>query len=296
MSIKETEMDRSRVDLSQIHRPAHNTGVKLQAYTRAFKGDLWGLAEEVGYLKFLGVDGLISSPTFEYPADAPDGPYAPLVDARSMPRVAKQLGGDGALQALHSALGSDIIHIMDAVVGHMSEKSRLWQRALAGNAQAQEYFRLITNPGLEWAAKVNIFGLENLIRVPELGPGVFRSATFYPDQVEYDITSPAVQRLHAKLIGEHMIDRLGAGGARLDAIAYVGGRTMETPDGTHNPSGLAYAQFLRREVFDLRPGTISIAEAGGSREGIREWLRNRRCHWAYDFGIAAIVMLCLLRQ
>jgi glycosidase len=268
------------------------TGVGMQVYLRSF-GGLKLLRRQIAYFTGLEIDFTITSPVGAYDPENPDGPYAPLFDGPGKPfRVSDEIGGEQELRATNTAFReARITTIPDLVLGHIGDTSDWWQRALAGDREAQDWFRIIDPGDLKnWRRKVNIFNYPNMLDVPGIGK---LSSTFYPPQIELDNSNPTVLAHHVSTL-EHMHDGLlYSGGGRGDAIAYAGGRTLTSRTGEHDPLGLDAAAYLRRNFFDLRPGTVLIAEAGGIREQIAVWLMKHRAHWAYDFGIGPIILYCI---
>jgi glycosidase len=256
------------------------------------------------YVGPMGYGMLLSSPNTEYVKEETiqqndgsyvqkkivpqDGIYAPLVnDIDGVPRVAEEFGGDqGIINFNTKLLQMGITPIGDVVVNHCGAESAIWKQALAGDPEMQALFRLIRDPeAAGFANHVNIFGLEGVRRVEELG--LYISQTFRPDQIEFDAANRRVRRYFERVI-RHMYD-MGYRGFRLDAIAYLASRVLQTLDGTHEPVALEFAQFLRK-IIDSLPGAFTIAEAGGERNAIAQWLRDKRCHLSYDFGIGPRIL------
>jgi glycosidase len=275
---------------------AGNRRTILQVYPESFEHGLRGIQRRTEYLEYMRFGALLSTPTLKW--HGKDRGYSPLVDPRQNPiaQVSEEFGTNEDLIALNGTLDeAGITPIGDVVVNHASEASPVVQAFLRGERWAQDWFRLITDEAHRqtFTNKVNIFGEASVRPIPELGEHVYRSATFYADQWEYDALSRKVRRYLANLI-RYMYNELGYRGFRLDAIAYAGTKYLQTETGTHEPTGLDLAHFIRG-VLDKLPGAFSIAEAGGNRQLVTQWMVGKRCHMAYDFGYPPAMLVALLR-
>jgi glycosidase len=261
------------------HPIANGRGVKVQVYSRSFDPrGVQGLADRLDWLKWMGVDGVITHPTHLHDPANPDGPYAPMDHMRVQP----EYGGEDGIQALNSLLrAAGVTPFGDLVANHADEQSDLVRRVFDDPARWADWFRLTRDPS-GWRNKVQIFGLKNAIYEPELK--LWRASTFYPNQWEFNADNPAVVAYVGR-VADWMVGHLGYGALRLDAIAYTAGTRLTTRTGEHEPAGFALALAIRERLGALaRPGQprpLTLAEAGGTIEDIARWLKVSDL--AYDF-------------
>ena len=189
-------------------------------YVDLFAGDLNGLRERLPYLQELGLTYLHLMPLFKSPDDNSDGGYA-VSDYR---QVNPPLGTMQQLAELAAELREQGISlVLDFVFNHTSDRHQWAQRALAGEAQYQDYYRMFpdrTTPDRYEQTLREIFPEQspgNFTYRPEIHQWVWTS--FYSFQWDLNYANPDVFNA---MLGEMLfLANQGVEVLRLDAVAFL---------------------------------------------------------------------------
>jgi amylosucrase len=120
--------------------------VGAMCYVDVFGGDIHGLRDRIPYLTELGITYLHLLPLFKVPSGDNDGGYA----VSSYREVMEELGTMEELAALATELRHrGISLVLDFVFNHTSDEHEWAQRALAGDAEHQAYYRMYPNRGCQ---------------------------------------------------------------------------------------------------------------------------------------------------
>ena len=300
--------------------------VVYQVYPRSFKdttgsglGDIAGVAQQIPYLKRLGVDAIWLSPF--YPSQLADGGY----DVDDYRNVDLKLGTmDDFDHLTKTAHAAGIKIVVDIVPNHSSNQHEWFKAALAAGPGSPERDRYIfrdgkgpngDEPPTNWIAS---FGGSAWTRVPD---GQWYLHMFTVEQPDWNWKNPDVRADFIKTL--HFWLDHGADGFRvdvahglakdldrddLDDFKIIGGE-MHCADGTHplydrNEVHDIYREW--RKVFnEYDPPAFAVAEAWvppehqyryASPEELgqvfnfefakKDWIRNDM-HLAIEEGIAA---------
>lgn len=300
--------------------------VVYQIYPRSFKdttgsglGDIAGVAQQIPYLKRLGVDAIWLSPF--YPSQLADGGYD-VDDYRNVdPKLGTMDDFDHLTKTAHAA---GIKIVVDIVPNHSSNQHEWFKAALAAGPGSPERDRYIfrdgkgpngDEPPTNWIAS---FGGSAWTRVPD---GQWYLHMFTVEQPDWNWKNPDVRADFIKTL--HFWLDHGADGFRvdvahglakdldrddLDDFKIIGGE-MHCADGTHplydrNEVHDIYREW--RKVFnEYDPPAFAVAEAWvppehqyryASPEELgqvfnfefakKDWIRNDM-HLAIEEGIAA---------
>lgn len=300
--------------------------VVYQVYPRSFKdttgsglGDIAGVAQQIPYLKRLGVDAIWLSPF--YPSQLADGGYD-VDDYRNVdPKLGTMDDFDHLTKTAHAA---GIKIVVDIVPNHSSNQHEWFKAALAAGPGSPERDRYIfrdgkgpndDEPPTNWIAS---FGGSAWTRVPD---GQWYLHMFTVEQPDWNWKNPDVRADFIKTL--HFWLDHGADGFRvdvahglakdldrddLDDFKIIGGE-MHCADGTHplydrNEVHDIYREW--RKVFnEYDPPAFAVAEAWvppehqyryASPEELgqvfnfefakKDWIRNDM-HLAIEEGIAA---------
>lgn len=300
--------------------------VVYQVYPRSFKdttgsglGDIAGVAQQIPYLKRLGVDAIWLSPF--YPSQLADGGYD-VDDYRNVnPKLGTMDDFDHLTKTAHAA---GIKIVVDIVPNHSSNQHEWFKAALAAGPGSPERDRYIfrdgkgpngDEPPTNWIAS---FGGSAWTRVPD---GQWYLHMFTVEQPDWnwknpDVCADFIKTLHFWL--DHGADGFRVDVAHglakdldrddLDDFKIIGGE-MHCADGTHplydrNEVHDIYREW--RKVFnEYDPPAFAVAEAWvppehqyryASPEELgqvfnfefakKDWIRNDM-HLAIEEGIAA---------
>lgn len=137
--------DLKALDAARIIDPAwfqSNRMIGAMCYVDLFAGDLHGLRKRIPYLAELGISMLHLMPVFKCPEGDNDGGYA-ISDYRS---VNAALGTIDELQEIATELRRrGISLVLDFVFNHTSDEHAWAMRALAGEEEFQNYYRMFEN-------------------------------------------------------------------------------------------------------------------------------------------------------
>ena len=300
--------------------------VVYQVYPRSFKdttgsglGDIAGVAQQIPYLKRLGVDAIWLSPF--YPSQLADGGYD-VDDYRNVdPKLGTMDDFDHLTKTAHAA---GIKIVVDIVPNHSSNQHEWFKAALAAGPGSPERDRYIfrdgkgpngDEPPTNWIAS---FGGSAWTRVPD---GQWYLHMFTVEQPDWNWKNPDVRADFIKTL--HFWLDHGADGFRVDVAHGLAkdldrddlddfkiiGDEMHYADGTHplydrNEVHDIYREW--RKVFnEYDPPAFAVAEAWvppehqyryASPEELgqvfnfefakKDWIRNDM-HLAIEEGIAA---------
>ena len=300
--------------------------VVYQVYPRSFKdttgsglGDIAGVAQQIPYLKRLGVDAIWLSPF--YPSQLADGGYD-VDDYRNVdPKLGTMDDFDHLTKTAHAA---GIKIVVDIVPNHSSNQHEWFKAALAAGPGSPERDRYIfrdgkgpngDEPPTNWIAS---FGGSAWTRVPD---GQWYLHMFTVEQPDWNWKNPDVRADFIKTL--HFWLDHGADGFRvdvahglakdldrddLDDFKIIGGE-MHCADGTHplydrnevhdiyrewrkvfneyNPPAFAVAEaWVPRSINTGMPRPKNSAKCSTSNFAKKDWIRNDM-HLAIEEGIAA---------
>jgi len=194
--------------------------IGAMCYVDLFAGDLAGLRERIPYFTELGVTYLHLMPLFKSPEGDNDGGYA----VSSYRDVDPPLGTMDELAQLATELRHHGISlVLDFVFNHTSDEHDWAKRALAGDPEYQEYYRMFPD-------RQQPDAIERTVRAifPDEHPGCFtyRSrirkwvwTTFHNYQWDLNYENPAVfSGMAADML---FLANQGVEVLRLDAVAFL---------------------------------------------------------------------------
>lgn len=189
-------------------------------YVDLFSGTLSKLREKIPYFKELGVTYLHLMPLFMSPEDNSDGGYA-VSDYR---QVNPALGTMQQLAGLAAELRqNDISLTVDFVFNHTSDEHDWVKRAMNGEREYMDYYRMFDDRSLPDIYEQNLREIfpeqdpGNFTYIPELRKWVW--TTFYHFQWDLNYANPAVFNA---MMGEMLfLANQGVEVLRLDAVAFI---------------------------------------------------------------------------
>ena len=245
------------------------------AYTERFAGTLRGVAEQVPYLKELGVNYLHLMPLLRTRDGDDDGGYA-VSDYR---RVRPELGTIDDLRALTKVLRAEGISlVLDLVLNHVAREHEWAVRARAGEQGYRRYFHVFTDRSLPDAYEGSLpevfpdFAPGNFSWDEELGGWVW--TTFNEFQWDLDWSNPDVFAEFADIV--LFLANAGVEVLRLDAIAFLWKRLGTNCQNQPEVHGIT--QALRALIRVACPATVLKAEAIVAPDDLVHYLGRGRHH------------------
>ena len=197
-----------------------NQMVGAVCYVDLFAGDLAGIRSKIPYFKELGLTYLHLMPLFQSPKVENDGGYA----ISSYREVDPALGTMDELQSLAADLRQEGIRlVLDFVFNHTSNQHEWAQRAVQGDPDFMDYYRIFPDRQMPDAYERHLREI-----FPDEHPGTFTFddeinqwvwTTFHSYQWDLNYANPAVFISMA----EEMLFLANAGVEilRLDAVAFI---------------------------------------------------------------------------
>ena len=275
---------------SDPHWHQSNRLVGATCYVDLFAGDLAGLRARIPYLSELGVNYLHLMPLYRTPEGDSDGGYA----VSSYREVRRDLGTIDELAELASELRYRGISLcLDFVFNHTSDESEWARRALAGEVEYQEFYRMFPDRQLPDAYERTLVPI-----FPDEHPGAFTYrdrikkwvwTTFHNYQWDLNYENPAV---FAAMLEEMLhLANLGVEVLRLDAVAFLWKRLGTTCQ------NLPEAHTIIRAYNGLAriaaPAMVFKSEAIVHPDEVRLYIDEGECQLSYNPQLMALLWSAL---
>jgi len=248
-------------------------------YVDRFAGDLEGLRKKIPYLQEVGISYLHLMPLFKCPRGDNDGGYA----ISSYREVDERYGTIDDLRDLARELRKHgISMVLDFVFNHTSDEHEWARKAMAGEEEYQEYYRL-------YGSRKEPDAYERTIRsiFPDEHPGCFtyRSAmrkwvwtTFHNYQWDLNYHNPSVFNAMA---GEMLyLANSGVEVLRMDAVPFL---WKELGTSCENlPQAHWLIQAYNSLVRIAAPALIFKSEAIVAPDEINRYISPDECHISYN--------------
>lgn len=263
-----------------------NRMVGAMCYVDLFATDLQGLREKIPYLLEMGITYLHLMPVFRAPEGDSDGGYA----VSSYREIHPPLGSMDDLTELAAELRRHGISlVVDFVFNHTSDEHEWAKKALTGDAEYQEYYRMFPDrelPDAYEASMVDVF--------PEERPGAFTYrtqlkkwvwTTFHSYQWDLNYENPAV---FSSMLEEMLfLANQGVEILRLDAVAFLWKR-VGTPS-----QNLPEAHWLIQAFNTLgsiaAPAMVFKSEAIVHPDEVRKYIGVEECQLSYNPQLMALL-------
>jgi amylosucrase/maltose alpha-D-glucosyltransferase/alpha-amylase len=271
---------------SDPHWHQSNRLVGAMCYVDLFAGDLTGLRSRIPYLAELGVNYLHLMPLYTAPSGDSDGGYA----VSSYREVRPDLGTMEELAELASELRYRGISLcLDFVFNHTSDEAEWAQRALAGDAEFQEYYRMFPDRRLPDAYERTLVPI-----FPDEHPGAFTYrdrirkwiwTTFHNYQWDLNYENPAVftamleEMLHLANVGVEIL--------RLDAVAFLWKRLGTTCQNL--PEAHVIIQAYNSLARIAAPAMVFKSEAIVHPDEVRKYIGEDECQLSYNPQLMALL-------
>lgn len=263
-----------------------NRMVGAMCYVDQFAGTLQQMREKIPYLKELGITYLHLMPPFKVPAGDNDGGYA----VSSYREIQPELGTMHDLAQLATELRRHGISlVIDFVFNHTSDEHEWALRALGGDREYQDFYRMFpdrTLPDRYEQTLPEIF--------PDEHPGSFtyRSrigkwvwTTFHNYQWDLNYENPVVfnQMLEEMLF----LANQGIEILRLDAVAFLWKR--EGTDCQNLPEAHWIIQAYNSLVRIAAPAMLYKSEAIVHPDEVRKYISGQECQLSYNPQLMAVL-------
>jgi amylosucrase len=263
-----------------------NRMIGAMCYVDLFSDDLDGLRERIPYLSELGITYLHLMPLFKVPEPENDGGYA----ISSYREIDPALGTMEKLAELATELRHHGISLtLDFVFNHTSDEHEWAQRALKGEKEYQDYYRLFPNREMPDAYEKTM---------PEVftddHPGAFTYVTqikkwvwttFHTFQWDLNYENPV---LFNRMIEEMLfLANQGVEILRLDAVAFIWKQL-----GT-NSQNLSQAHWIIQAFNAIAhiaaPAMAFKSEAIVHPDDVRKYISTEECPLSYNPQLMALL-------
>jgi amylosucrase len=255
-------------------------------YVDLFAGDLGKLREKIPYLLELGVNYLHLMPLFKVPEADNDGGYA----VSSYREVDPRLGSMEELSELARELRHHGISLcLDFVFNHTSDEHAWARKALAGDLEHQQYYRLFPDRTLPDEYERTIIPV-----FPDEHPGSFTYrnrirkwvwTSFHNYQWDLNYENPAV---FSSMLEEMLfLANQGVELLRLDAVAFV---WKELGTSCQNlPEAHIIIQAFNALVSIAAPAMVFKSEAIVHPDEVRKYISEQECQLSYNPQLMALL-------
>jgi amylosucrase len=248
-------------------------------YVDLFAGDLSGLREKIPYFKELGLTYLHLMPLFKVPEGENDGGYA----VSSYREVDPSLGSMLELSILTRELRAEGISlVLDLVFNHTSDEHEWAQRALAGESEYQDYYRMYPDRTVPDAFEVYLREI-----FPDEHPGAFTYrtdikrwvwTTFHSYQWDLNYNNPLVFNQMA----DEMLFLANAGTEilRLDAVAFTWKQLGTSCENL--PEAHMLIQAFNAVARIAAPSLLFKSEAIVHPDDVSRYISPEECQLSYN--------------
>jgi amylosucrase len=260
--------------------------VGAMCYVDLFADDIEGLRKRIPYLSELGITYLHLMPLFKVPQGDNDGGYA----ISSYREVNPALGSMEALAELASELRDHGISlVLDFVFNHTSDEHDWAKKALAGDEEYQEFYRIFPNRDMPDTYENSMHEV-----FPDDHPGAFTYSnrmkkwvwtTFNNYQWDLNYENPAVFN--------HMVEEMlflanqGVEILRLDAVAFIWKRLGT--DSQNLPEAHWIIQAFNAIASIAAPAMVFKSEAIVHPDEVNKYIGIEECPLSYNPQLMALL-------
>lgn len=248
-------------------------------YVDLFAGDLNGVRAKIPYFKELGLTYLHLMPLFKVPEGENDGGYA----VSSYREIRPELGTIEQLTDLAQELRRQGISlVLDLVFNHTSDEHEWALRALAGEVEYQEYYRMFPDRRMPDAYEAHLREI-----FPDEHPGAFTYrpeidrwvwTTFHAYQWDLNYDNPVVfNRMVEEML---FLANAGVEVLRLDAVAFIWkqlGTSCENLPGAHR-----LIQAFNAAARIAAPALLFKSEAIVHPDDVVRYISTDECQLSYN--------------
>jgi amylosucrase len=255
-------------------------------YVDLFAGDLNGMLERIPYLSELGVNYIHLMPMFLVPEGDNDGGYA----VSSYREIRPELGTMEQLAELASVLRYHGMSLcLDFVFNHTSDEHEWAKRALAGETEFWEYYRMFPDRTLPDAFEKHLIPI-----FPDEHPGSFTYrnrlkswvwTSFHNYQWDLNYENPEVfNRMLEEML---FLANQGVEILRLDAVAFIWKRLGTACQNL--PEAHVIMQAYNALVRIAAPAMIFKSEAIVHPDEVGKYISEDECQLSYNPQLMALL-------
>ena len=248
-------------------------------YVDLFAGDLSGISQKIPYFKELGLTYLHLMPLFRVPAGENDGGYAVSSYREVNPTY-------GTMEGL-SELARELRHhgislVLDLVFNHTSNEHQWALRAIEGDLDHQDYYRIFPDRTMPDAYEKHMREI-----FPDEHPGAFTYwpefskwvwTTFHAYQWDLNYANPAVfNRMAEEML---FLANQGVEVLRLDAVAFI---WKQLGTGSENlPEAHQLIQAFNAAARISAPALLFKSEAIVHPDDVVKYIQPDECQLSYN--------------
>jgi amylosucrase len=277
------------LDALRVHDPQWFQSLRIvggMCYVDLFAGNLEGLCERIPYLTELGINYLHLMPLFKVPEGDNDGGYA----VSSYREVRPELGDMEQLSRLAAELRHHGISLcLDFVFNHTADDHEWAQRAMGGDPEYQDYYRMFPDRELPDAYERSTAPI-----FPDEHPGAFTYRTrlrkwiwtsFHNYQWDLNYENPVVfNRMLEEML---FLANQGVEILRLDAVAFVWKKLGTSCQNL--PEAHLIIQAFNALVHIAAPAMAFKSEAIVHPDEVRRYIRPDECQLSYNPQLMALL-------
>ena len=260
--------------------------VGVMCYVDLFAGNLQGICDRIPYLTELGITYLHLMPLFKCPEGDNDGGYA----VSSYREVNPPLGTMEELAQLATELRRHGISlVVDFVFNHTSDEHEWAKRALAGDSEYQEYYRMYPNREQPDAFERTVNSV-----FPDEHPGCFTYrnkirkwvwTTFCNYQWDLNYENPVVfSRMAEEML---FLANVGVEILRLDAVAFLWKKLGTSCENL--PEAHLLIQAFNALVKIAAPAMAFKSEAIVHPDEVTRYISQEECPLSYNPQLMALL-------
>jgi maltose alpha-D-glucosyltransferase/alpha-amylase len=272
------------------------TAVFYEIHIRGFfdasgdgSGDFRGLTEKLDYLQWLGVDCIWLLPFYTSPLK--DGGY----DIADFTAVNADYGAvDDVKEFIDAAHARRIRVIADLVMNHTSSDHPWFQEARSDPSSPKRDWYVWSDSDDRYPdARIIFTDTESSNWTWDPVAGQYFWHRFFSHQPDLNYDNPEVQDAMLDVL-RFWLD-LGLDGFRLDAVPYLFER--DGTDGENLPETHEYLKRVRREVDEMYPDRVLLAEANQWPADVVEYFgAGDECHMAFHFPVMPRMFMAVRRE
>ena len=249
------------------------------AYVDLFAGNIEGVRQKISFFKELGLTYLHLMPLFLVPEGENDGGYA----VSSYRQVNPSLGNAGDLKQLADELRKNGISlVLDLVFNHTSNQHDWAQRAIEGDEEYQDYYRMFPDrrtPDEYEKTMREIFPDEHpgaFTYRPEIRKWVW--TTFHTYQWDLNYANPVVfNRMAEEML---FLANLGVEVLRLDAVAFIWKKLGTSSENL--PQAHWLIQAFNAVARIAAPALLFKSEAIVHPDDVLKYINPEECQLSYN--------------
>src|SRR5437660_197804 len=252
-------------------------------------GDFRGLAEKLDYLDWLGIDCIWLLPMYASPLR--DGGY----DISDYMDVHPDYGTIEDVRAFIDAAHQRGIRVIaDLVMNHTSVDHPWFQESRSSpDSPKRDWYVWSDTDDRYKAARIIFIDTESSNWSWDPVAGAYYWHRFFSHQPDLNYANPEVREAMINVL-RFWLD-LGLDGFRLDAVPYLFER--EGTNCENLPETHAYLKRIRREVDELYPDRVLLAEANQWPADVVQYFGDGdECHMAFHFPVMPRMFMALRRE